>query len=96
MDRDYRSGATKLPGRTDPKRPKDTIPAELSPGEAVLNAPAASKLGRDRIAKLNAEGNASRGTNDKGKPLHKPHAPAPSDETMDQHADRLHPVRKNV
>lgn len=41
-------------GRGNPK--KDTVPAELAEGEAVLNAAAAEMLGRDVIERLNAEG----------------------------------------
>lgn len=78
-------GVTRIPGHTDPKRPKDTVPAVFSPDEAVLNAPAAKMLGRDKIKALNAAGNASRHTDAHGKPL----------ETMHEHADRLHPVGKN-
>lgn len=80
------AGKAKLPGHTDPRKPKDTIPAVLSPGEAVLNAPAAASLGTAKIEALNKAGNASRGTNAKGKPL---------PESMHDAADRLHPVRKN-
>ncbi len=40
------------------KRNTDTIPAMLSPHEAVLNRKAADLLGRDKIKKLNAKGNA--------------------------------------
>jgi hypothetical protein len=47
-------GLTKVPG----KGTKDKFPAMLAPGEAVLNANAAKKLGRGLIAHLNAYGNA--------------------------------------
>lgn len=90
--RSYLAGKARLPGRTDPKRPKDTIPAVLSPGEAVLNAPAAAKLGRAKITALNRDGNASRGTDAKGAPLRK----TPRPENLHEQADRLHPVRKNA
>jgi len=89
----YLAGSSRLPGKTDPKRPKDTIPAMLSPNEAVLNAPAAEMLGRDKIEALNAAGNAKRGTDSKGKPLARGRSGV--DHAMSQHADRLHPVRKN-
>ncbi len=53
------------------KRNTDTIPAMLSPHEAVLNRKAADLLGRDNIKKLNARGNAmesyQRGTSDVGR-----------------------------
>lgn len=90
MAHNYIAGKAKLPGHTDPKRPKDTIPAVLSPGEAVLNAPAAAKLGARRINAMNHAGNVARGTNDKGKPVH-----SRTPEDMHEQADRLHPVRKN-
>ena len=41
-------------GKGSPK--KDTVPAVLAEGEAVLNAGAAAILGRDKIAALNKEG----------------------------------------
>ena len=41
----------KIPGAL---APTDTIPAMLSPGEAVLNQKAATKLGRGTIAQLNS------------------------------------------
>jgi hypothetical protein len=47
-------GLTKVPG----KGKKDSVPALLQPGEAVLNAAAAKKLGRGLIAHLNAYGNS--------------------------------------
>ena len=40
---------------------KDTIPAKLATGEAVLNKSAADMLGRGMIAKLNAKGAAKMG-----------------------------------
>lgn len=89
----YAAGATKLPGHTDPKRPKDTIAAELSPGEAVLNAPAAQKLGTARIDALNKAGNASRHTDSHGKPLGD--RTSGLHDAMAKHADRLHPRGKN-
>jgi hypothetical protein len=92
-ERDYRAGSSRLPGHTDPKRPKDTIPAVLSPDEAVLNAPAAAMLGRDKIKQLNAAGNASRGTDSHGKPIE--HGRSGLDAAMGEHADRLHPVGRN-
>ncbi len=53
------------------KRNTDVIPAMLSPHEAVLNRKAADLLGRDKIKKLNAKGNAmeryQRGTSDVGR-----------------------------
>ncbi len=53
------------------KRNTDTVPALLSPHEAVLNRKAADLLGRDNIKKLNAKGNAmeryQRGTSDVGR-----------------------------
>ena len=47
-------GMTKVPG----KGKEDKVPMLLAPGEAVLNANAAKKLGRGLIAHLNAYGNA--------------------------------------
>ena len=46
----YAEGATRIPGQG----PGDTVPAMLTPGEAVLNRHAADHLGRDNIAALNA------------------------------------------
>lgn len=91
----YLAGAAKLPGRTNPRAPKDTIKAVLSPNEAVLNAPAAEALGRGKIRQLNAAGNAKRGTDSKGKPLHAAggHAPSGMESAMGAHADSVHPVR---
>jgi hypothetical protein len=47
----------------------DTEPYMLADGEAVLNAHAAEKLGRDKIAKLNAEGRKSMGLRGKSSPV---------------------------
>lgn len=46
-------------GTGDPQ--KDTVPAKLAEGEAVLNAAAAETLGRDEIERLNEEGAAKMG-----------------------------------
>jgi hypothetical protein len=48
------AGTARVPGKGSPK--KDTVPAKLAPGEAVLNAAAAENLGRGLIAALNAQG----------------------------------------
>jgi hypothetical protein len=50
----YKRGMARVPGRGSPK--KDTVPAKLAPGEAVLNAPAAEMAGRGNIAALNRRG----------------------------------------
>ena len=55
-------GANRVPGRVDPQtvgtHASDTVPAMLAPGEAVLNKHAAELMGRDKIAALNAVGEA--------------------------------------
>jgi hypothetical protein len=50
----FATGTARVPGKGSPK--KDTVPAKLAPGEAVLNAAAAEMLGRGLIAALNAQG----------------------------------------
>lgn len=53
-------GATKVPGSMPPKgQNTDTVPAMLTPGEAVLNRHAAQSMGRDKIAQANARGSAA-------------------------------------
>lgn len=42
--------------KTNPPGPTDTVPAWLSPGEAVLNKGAAELIGRDKIAHVNRMG----------------------------------------
>jgi hypothetical protein len=54
-------GTSMVPGKPTPKgmigKPQsDTVPAELAPGEAVLNKHAAEMIGRDKIAAANAMG----------------------------------------
>lgn len=49
-----KKGTARVPGKGSPK--KDTVPAKLAPGEAVLNAPAAQMAGRGNIAALNRAG----------------------------------------
>lgn len=49
-------GTARVPG----KGSGDKVPAMLEPGEAVLNKHAAGMIGRDKIAKANAKGNAQR------------------------------------
>jgi hypothetical protein len=46
----YAYGTPSVPGMGQ----GDTVPAMLTPGEAVLTGPAADHLGRHNIAKLNA------------------------------------------
>lgn len=50
----FKKGTARVPGKGSPK--KDTVPAKLAPGEAVLNAPAAEAVGRDNIAAANRRG----------------------------------------
>jgi hypothetical protein len=50
----YAKGTARVPGKGDPR--KDTVPAKLAPGEAVLNKPAAETLGRGLITALNKIG----------------------------------------
>jgi hypothetical protein len=52
--RSYAKGTARVPGKGDGTR--DTVPANLAPGEAVLNRPAADMAGRGLIAALNALG----------------------------------------
>lgn len=54
MRRNYAKGVARVPGKGDGTR--DTVPANLAPGEAVLNRPAADMAGRGLIAALNALG----------------------------------------
>lgn len=49
-----RAGTARVPGKGDGT--KDTVPAKLAPGEAVLNKAAADKMGRGLIAALNKMG----------------------------------------
>ena len=49
-----KDGHDKIPGKGDGT--KDTVPAILAPGEAVLNKAAAEALGRHNIKKLNDAG----------------------------------------
>jgi hypothetical protein len=44
-------------GSPGPPASTDTVPAMLTPGEAVLNKPAAALAGRDNIQQLNDQGN---------------------------------------
>lgn len=55
----FAKGTARVPGKGSPK--KDTVPAMLAPGEAVLNQPAAEGLGRGLIALLNAAGQQKMG-----------------------------------
>jgi hypothetical protein len=50
----FAKGTARVPGKGDPRR--DTVPAKLAPGEAVLNKPAADMAGRGLIAALNKLG----------------------------------------
>ncbi|MDR3427799.1 hypothetical protein [Silvimonas sp.] len=50
----YAKGTAKVPGKGKPN--KDTVPAMLAPGEAVLNQGAADHVGRNLIDVLNAIG----------------------------------------
>lgn len=50
----FAKGTARVPGKGSGK--KDTVPAKLAPGEAVLNKAAADMAGRGAIAKLNAAG----------------------------------------
>lgn len=50
----FAKGIAKVPGKGDGT--KDTVPAKLAPGEAVLNKAAAQSMGRGLIAALNAAG----------------------------------------
>lgn len=50
----FAKGTARVPGKGDPR--KDTVPAKLAPGEAVLNKPAADMAGRGLIAALNKLG----------------------------------------
>lgn len=50
----FKTGTSRVPGKGAPT--KDTVPAKLAPGEAVLNAAAAEHLGRENIDRLNAAG----------------------------------------
>lgn len=52
--RGYARGTARVPGKGDGT--KDTVTANLAPGEAVLNKPAAEGMGRGLIAALNAVG----------------------------------------
>ena len=55
---DAKNGKTSVPGKMPPKgQNTDVTPANLTPGEAVLNRGAAEHLGRDVIDVLNAIGN---------------------------------------
>jgi hypothetical protein len=54
----YAKGTPMVPGKAPAKGDTDTVPAMLTPGEAVLNTHAAELMGRDKIAKANAVGNA--------------------------------------
>jgi hypothetical protein len=48
-------GAPSVPGqRPPPGTPQDTVPAVLTPGEAVLTPGSAQQLGRNKIAAMNA------------------------------------------
>lgn len=49
-----KKGIARVPGKGDGT--KDTVPAVLAPGEAVLNKAAADKMGRGLIAALNKMG----------------------------------------
>lgn len=55
----FKKGTARVPGKGSPK--KDSVPAVLAPGEAVLNAKAAEMAGRDNIAALNRKGAAKMG-----------------------------------
>jgi hypothetical protein len=70
------AGDTKVPGKGDGT--VDKVPAMLAPGEAVLNKPAAEKLGRDNIAALNAVGHAEQQA---GKQAPAPAGKAPAQKT---------------
>lgn len=50
----FAKGTARVPGKGDGS--KDTVPAKLAPGEAVLNKPAADMAGRGLIAVLNKMG----------------------------------------
>ncbi len=50
----FAKGTARVPGKGDGT--KDTVPAKLAPGEAVLNKAAADKMGRGLIAAMNAQG----------------------------------------
>lgn len=50
----FAKGTARVPGKGDGT--KDTVPAKLAPGEAVLNKPAADMAGRGLIAVLNKMG----------------------------------------
>lgn len=50
----YKKGTAKVPGKGDGT--KDTVPAKLAPGEAVLNKAAAEHMGRGLIGALNQMG----------------------------------------
>lgn len=53
----FRKGKTKVVDKTGKGSPrKDTVPAKLAEGEAVLNTGAAELLGRDKIEALNQQG----------------------------------------
>lgn len=54
LGRGYAKGIARVPGKGDGK--KDTVPAKLAPGEAVLNKSAADRMGRGLIAALNQMG----------------------------------------
>lgn len=50
----FAKGTARVPGKGSGK--KDTVPAKLAPGEAVLNKAAADNMGRGLIAALNTAG----------------------------------------
>lgn len=57
----FATGTSKVPGKAPAKGNTDTVPAMLTPGEAVLNVGAAEHMGRDNIHALNQVGLAKMG-----------------------------------
>ncbi len=56
----WATGTAKVPGKAPAKGSTDTVPAMLTPGEAVINKEGAQMMGRDKIAKVNQAGLAAR------------------------------------
>ena len=57
---DFAGGVSRVPGHLPAKGTTDVVAARLTPGEAVLNREAATKLGRHEISRLNRVGRDSR------------------------------------
>ena len=85
----YETGTTKVPGKAPAKGNTDTVPAMLTPGEAVLNVGAAEHVGRDNIEKANQIGLAKM----KGKGMPAPKAKGKPAQPVQQHAKGTNKVQ---